>query len=214
MFVGTTTHAPSRWASHTSTDTTSTSPTVPNNNNHTQHERPRGTRRRRTTTKIQNVSTNNRRHRFEVGTRNETLSFPYALAVPTPSSTNPVVTVAPDPELGNEAFTYVLESGDEGSVHIDSVREFNEDPEYLAGLTLYKLSVDAQKLLDESGLSVRQVAATLNTSPAQVYRLLDPANNQKTIRQVVGLSSVLGYELDISTRPRQTPSTTTRRATT
>lgn len=155
--------------------------------------------------KIQHVSTNNRRHRFEVRTRSETLSFPYALAVPTPSSTDPVVTVAPDPELGNEAFTYVLKSGDEGSIHIDSVREFNEDPEYLAGLTLYKLSVEARKRLDESGLSVRQVSATLKTSPTQVYRLLDPANNRKTIRQMVGLFSVLGCELDVSVRPRRTP---------
>lgn len=163
--------------------------------------------------KIQHVTTNNRRHRFEVRTHNETLSFPYALAVPTPSSTNPVVAVAPDPELGNEAFTYVLKSGDEGSVHIDSVREFNEDPEYLAALTLYKLSVDAQKLLDESGLSVRQVAATLRTSPTQVYRLLDPANNRKTIRQVVGLFSVLGYELDVSARPRRTTTASASRST-
>ncbi len=163
--------------------------------------------------KIQYVSTNNRRHRFEVRTRGETLSFPYALAVPTPSSTNPVVTVAPDPELGNEAFTYALKSGDEGSVHIDSVREFNEDPEHLAALTLYKLSVEAQKLFDDSGLSVRQVAATLKTSPTQVYRLLDPANNRKTIRQVVGLFSVLGCELDVSVRPRHTTSVAAGRHT-
>lgn len=163
--------------------------------------------------KIQHVSTNNRRHRFEVRTRSETLSFPYALAVPMPSSTDPVVTVAPDPELDNEAFTYVLKSGDEGSVHIDSVREFNEDPEHLAALTLYKLSVEAQKLFDESGLSVRQVAATLKTSPTQVYRLLDPANNRKTIRQVVGLFSVLGCELDVSVRPRHTTSASAGRHT-
>lgn len=156
--------------------------------------------------KIQHVAMNNRRRRFEVSVRNEVLSFPYALVAPRPTATNRVVTVDPDPELGNEAFTYVLESGDEGSVHIDSVREFNEDPEYLAALTLYKLSVEAQRLLGESGLSVRQVAASLKTSPTQVYRLLDPANNRKTIRQVVALFSVLGYELDVTARPRRTVS--------
>lgn len=153
--------------------------------------------------KIQQVATDNRRRRFEVGVRGEVFPFPYALVDPTPTVTNRVVEAGPDPELGNEAFTYVLESGEEGSVHIDAVREFNEDPEYLAQLTLYRLSVEARKLLDESGLSVRQVAASLKTSPTQVYRLLDPANNRKTIRQVVALFSVLGYELDVTARPRR-----------
>jgi hypothetical protein len=33
-----------------------------------------------------------------------------------------------DPELGREAFTFRLASGAEGSVPIDAVLEYNEDP--------------------------------------------------------------------------------------
>ncbi len=31
-----------------------------------------------------------------------------------------------DRELANEAFSYVLESGAEGSIHLDQVLEYNE----------------------------------------------------------------------------------------
>lgn len=33
-------------------------------------------------------------------------------------SADPLVEVAPDPELGNEAFTYQLSSGAEGTIHV------------------------------------------------------------------------------------------------
>jgi hypothetical protein len=44
-----------------------------------------------------------------------------------PSLTNPIVGVSVDRELGDEAFTYVLAAGDEGTVHIDHVLEYNQD---------------------------------------------------------------------------------------
>ena len=44
----------------------------------------------------------------------------------------------------------------------------------MAELTLYRLTLEAQVRLERSGLSVRQVARSLGTSPAQLYRLLDP----------------------------------------
>jgi hypothetical protein len=76
-----------------------------------------------------------------------------------------------DRELANEAFSYVLESGAEGSIHLDQVLEYNEDPTYLRDLLIYKLTVEAERRVEESGLSRRELARRLKTSVPQLYRL-------------------------------------------
>ena len=124
--------------------------------------------------KIQSVTADNRHRRFRVTTRRGVLGFPYSLCVPAPSSSDKLVDVYVDPELGREAVTYRLASGAEGSVHVDSVLDFNADPAYLAEVELYRLTLEAKARLDASGLSVRDVARALATSPTQLYRLLDP----------------------------------------
>jgi DNA-binding TFAR19-related protein (PDSD5 family) len=86
-----------------------------------------------------------------------------------------------DRELANEAFAYVLESGDEGSVHLDQVLEYNEDPTYLGDLLTYQLTIEAKKRIEESGLSRRELAWRLETSVPQLYRLLDTTNTRKSI---------------------------------
>jgi hypothetical protein len=145
--------------------------------------------------KIARVSGNNRKRRFEVATNRHEFVFPYARVDPAPSASDRLAEVFVDPELGREAFTYVLESGAEGSVHIDDVLEYNEDPTYMAELTLYKLTTEAQKRFEQSKLSTREVARWLDTSPAQLYRLLDPTNYSKSIRQLVSLLYLLGCEV-------------------
>jgi len=152
--------------------------------------------------KILGVTANNRRHLFEVRTRRQTLDFPYAKTDPRPAPGDPIVEVYVDPELGREAFTYRLASGAEGSVHIDSVLEYNEDPSYLADLTLYRLSQQARERFDASGLSAREVARQLGTSPTQLYRLLDPTNYTKSLRQLLGLLYLLGCEVDVAVTER------------
>lgn len=95
--------------------------------------------------KIDDVTANDRHHEFSVVTRSGvTYAFPYEKADPFPGPKDRIVKVFVDKELGDEAFTYVLESGREGSVHIDHVLEYNEDPDYLAQLQAYKLS-DSRK---------------------------------------------------------------------
>lgn len=155
--------------------------------------------------KILNVKANNRKHRFEVRTRRQTLAFPYAKADPAPTPDDRVEDVFPDSELGREAFTYRLASGAEGSVHVDAVLEYNEDPAHMADLTLYRLSVEARQRFADSGLSVRQVAERLSTSPTQLYRLLDPANYTKSVRQLLSLLYVLGCEVDVEVTERGAP---------
>lgn len=152
--------------------------------------------------KILEATANNRKHVFEVRTRRETFVFPYAKADPVPSSDDRVEEVFVDPELGREAFTYRLVSGAEGSIHIDAVLEYNEDPSYMAELTLYRLTQEARKRFEASDLSAREVARLLATSPAQLYRLLDPTNYRKSLPQLISLLYVLGCEVDLEVKER------------
>ena len=148
--------------------------------------------------KVQKVSINNRRKEFSVATRAGTVfTFPYAEADPGPSSKNRIEKVFVDRELGNEAITYVLNSGDEGSVHIEQILEYNEDPNYMANLLTYKLTLEALNGIENSGLSRRQIAKRLKTSVPQLYRLLDPANTSKSINQLVALLHVLNRKVDL-----------------
>ena len=96
-----------------------------------------------------------------------------------------------------------LESGAEGSVHVDAVLEYNQDPSYLADLALYRLTVQARERFEESPLSARQVAAMLGTSPSQLYRLLDPTNYNKSLRQLIALLYYIGYDIDVEISERR-----------
>ena len=148
--------------------------------------------------KIRSVASNNRRHEFTVVTRSgATYTFPYSEADPCPTSDDRLAEVFVDKELGNEAVTYILESGEDGSIHIEHILEYNEDPKYLAELLTYKLTLEAQEGIEGSGLSMRQIAKRLKTSVPQLYRLLDPVNTRKSMSQLVALLHVLNCDVDL-----------------
>lgn len=153
--------------------------------------------------KILDVVANNRRRVFEVRTRGETYVFPFSECDPPPSPDDRLVDVAVDAELGREGFTYELESGGSGSVHIDAVLEYNQDPAMMAELALYRLTAAAQDKFEQSSLSAREVARRLGTSPTQLYRLLDPTNYTKSLKQMLSLLYVLGYQVDVELTARR-----------
>ena len=147
--------------------------------------------------KIRSVTSDNRRSEFSVVTRSgTTYTFPFIETEPRPSSDDRVEEVFVDKELGNEAFTYILESGAEGSVHIDHILEYNEDPKYLAELLTYRLTLEAQDGIKRSGLSMRQIAKRLKTSVPQLYRLLDPTNTRKSMSQLIALLHILNCDVE------------------
>jgi len=152
--------------------------------------------------KIRKVVANNRKKAFEVHTYRQAYDFPYALADPAPAPAEKVARVYVDAELGREGFTFVLGSGREGSVHIDSVLEYNEDPFYMADLLLYDLTIKAERLVERSELSKREIIRRLGTSASQFYRLLDPTNYRKSLRQMLALLNVLGYDVDVELKQR------------
>ena len=81
--------------------------------------------------KIRSVRHNNRKKVFEVGTSTKTLVFPFSKAEPTPTTEDPVTELSVDAEAGREAFSYVLHSGRIGTVHVEQVLKYNQDPTYL-----------------------------------------------------------------------------------
>lgn len=147
--------------------------------------------------KIQSVTFDNRKKAFEIATRTKHYAFPYAKLDVQPSRDDPLKLVYVDKELGNEAFTYELVSGAEGTVHIDQVLDYNRDPRYMRDLLLYKLTLVAQERVKESPLSKRELIRRLGTSPAQFYRLLDQTNYAKSIDQVMELLSILDCQVDL-----------------
>ena len=148
--------------------------------------------------KIREVEADNRKGEFRVHTDSgDSYVFPYGKAEPPPGSADKVADAYVDRELANEAYTYVLESGDEGSVHLDQVLAYNEEPTYVRDLLIYQLTVEAVKRVDDSGLSRRELARRLGTSVPQLYRLLNTTNTRKSINQLVALLQILDCRVDL-----------------
>jgi hypothetical protein len=154
--------------------------------------------------KIRKIEVNNRKGVFRVVTYSgDAYVYPYVKAEPPPSSADKVADAHVDRELANEAFTYVLESGAEGSIHLDQVLEYNEDPTYLRDLLIYQLTVEAGRRVEGSGLSRRELARRLKTSVPQLYRLLDTTNTKKSINQLICLLQALDCTVDLVVTDRE-----------
>ena len=152
--------------------------------------------------KIRSVKRNNRKKVFEIGTSTKKLPFPFSKAEPAPTAEDPVMKLSIDAEAGREAFSYVLASGLTGTVHVEQVLEYNQDPSYLRDLLLYRLTLEAQKRIAESPLSKREIVRRLGTSAAQLYRLLDQTNYRKSVDQVLALLQVLDCDVDLVVRTK------------
>ena len=152
--------------------------------------------------KIRSVKHNNHRKVFVIRTYRTCLAFPYAKADPPPTASDAIQDIYVDKEIGNEGFTYVLESGREGTVHVDQVLEYNRDPAYMRNLLLYQLTVAALERIEESPLSKREIIRRLGTSPAQLYRLLDTTNYRKSIDKLLALLHVLDCDVDFVVRAK------------
>ena len=152
--------------------------------------------------KIRSVAPNNRKTAFEVKTSAKSLVFPFAKIDPEPTAHDPISRVFVDEDLDREGFTYVLESGQEGTVHVEQVLEYNQDPGYLRDVLLYRLTIEAQKRVDASPLSKREIIRRLGTSAAQFYRLLDQTNYRKSVDKLLSLLHVLDCDVELVVRAK------------
>lgn len=154
--------------------------------------------------KIRKVVPNNRKKVFELVVNGKILVFPYARLRVKPEADNRIVEAFVDSELANEAFTYKLAWGQEDSIHMDQVLEYNKDPNYFRDLLLYKLTLEAQRCLESSDLSRREIIRRLGTSASQFYRLLDQTNYRKSVGQLLALLNILGCEVDLVVKQKDT----------
>lgn len=147
--------------------------------------------------KIRSVSINRRKKCIEIESEisKRKLGLPFSKLRLKPTAYNRIAEIYVDPELGRQGITYRLDSGKEDSLHIDAFLDYNKDPNFLRNVTLHKLSIEASKAFKRSDLSKHEVVRRLQTSPSQLYRLLDPANYKKSIDEVLKLLSVLGCEV-------------------
>ncbi len=152
--------------------------------------------------RVRSVKHNNRRKAFEIRVSTRTFLFPYSKTEPRPTPEDLVARVFVDREIGQEGFTYVLESGQTGTVHVEQVLEYNRDPNHMRDLLLYRLTLEAQKRMDASPLSKREITRRLGTSAAQLYRLLDRTNYRKSVDQLVSLLQVLDCDVDLVVRAK------------
>ena len=152
--------------------------------------------------KIRSVRANARKNAFEVKIARGVFQFPYSKSDPPPTKDDPVIKVFIDKEIAREAVTYLLRSGREGTVHVEQVLEYNQDPMYMRDLLLYRLTVESQKRLETSQLSRREIIRRLGTSATQFYRLIDQTNYRKSIDQMVALLQVLDCDVDFVLRTK------------
>jgi predicted XRE-type DNA-binding protein len=149
------------------------------------------------------VCHNNRKKAFDIRTGRAVFSFPYSKADPEPSRADPVAMVGVDPDMGREGFTYTLKSGKKGAVHVEQVLDYNQDPAYTRDALLYRLTILAQRQIESSRLSRREIVRRLGTSAPQLYRLLDQTNYRKSIDKMLALFHVLDCDVDLVVRPRR-----------
>ena len=147
--------------------------------------------------KIRSLKINNHKKAFELRTYKDRYEFPYAMLDTQPTDKDRIVDAYIDPDLGNEAITYELTSGAEDTIHIDRILEHNRDPSYMRDLLLYKLTIEAKKLVESSPVGIRELGRRLGTSPTQIYRLLDEENTRKSLDRVFELLSVLQCRIEI-----------------
>jgi hypothetical protein len=146
------------------------------------------------------VSFNNRRKGFSVRIGGDIFWYPYARLEEQPVNGDRVVKVMIDPELAREAFVYTLADGREGDVHSEQVLDYYDDPRYLREWLLYKLSCEAQKRVESSRLSKREIMRRLKTSAAQFYRLLDQTNIRKSVDQMLRLLAALDCYVEFTVK--------------
>ena len=147
--------------------------------------------------KIKGVTYDNKKRCFYIVTSKGPLPFPYSKLHLIPTENNKIKKAYPDEEIHCHGFTYILESGDEDTIPVDAILEYNKDPEYMKKMLLYKLSLKAQEILEKKKINKREVIRRLKTSPTQFYRLIDQSFYGKTVDQMIKLLSALDYSVEV-----------------
>lgn len=143
--------------------------------------------------KVTSVKIDSRKRELLITAGRKEFRYPLAFV----SSGDVVVAAAGDEETGNEAITCVMASGQTLTIHLDEIRAQLGDADYLRQQMLYDMTLQAQKSVREKRVAKRALCRMLQTSPAQVYRLLDQTCYSKTVDQMLRLLQALGCEVKL-----------------
>jgi hypothetical protein len=114
---------------------------------------------------------------------------------------NRFASIAIDPELGDQAASFVLEDGTRGDFPADFVL-YHCDPTY-DWAPINQLKKMLKDKIGASKLSVRVLADALNTSPSQVVRLLQKNQASKQLLQLLKLAELAGYRVEFSLKKKR-----------
>lgn len=113
---------------------------------------------------------------------------------------NRFASITIDPELAGQAAAFVLEDGTCGDFPADFVLYYS-DPTY-EWSPLNQLKRALKDKLSDSRLSLRVLADALDTSPAQVVRLLEENRVSKQFLQLAKLAQIAGYTIEIKLKKK------------
>jgi hypothetical protein len=105
-----------------------------------------------------------------------------------------------DAELDGTGAAFILEDGSKGDFPADLVLYYC-DPSY-DWSPLNQLKKSLKDRLKASKLSVRVLADALNTSPAQVLRLLEENKAAKQLTQLFQLAELAGYQIQLQLKKK------------
>lgn len=151
---------------------------------------------------VRSVVLNRRKRCLDVRVGARHYTYPCSRLTGPPSDGDRIAEVFVDPEIAREGFTVRWDSGHEETVHAELVLDYNRDPGLLREQVLYALTLEARCRLADSGLARREVIRRLRTSPAQLYRLLDPTRTRKSVDQLLRLLSVLDCAVTVAVHGR------------
>jgi hypothetical protein len=113
---------------------------------------------------------------------------------------NRFASIAIENDLAEQGASFVLEDGTRGDFPADFVLYYS-DPTYQWS-PINQLKRALKSKIAESKLSVRVLADALNTSPAQVVRLLKENQASKQFLQLSKLAQIAGYNIEITLKKR------------
>lgn len=105
-----------------------------------------------------------------------------------------VTGAAPDAEVGEHSFYFVLESGKKDYVPYDQPLHIVQNPEYAKEQTLYQMTKAINEFLRKEKVPKRELARRLGTSMSQLARLLDTTNYKKELSRLIEIAAMLNYE--------------------
>jgi hypothetical protein len=105
-----------------------------------------------------------------------------------------------DTELEGQGASFALEDGSRGDFPADLVLYYC-DPTY-DWSPINQLKKSLKDKLKSSKLSIRVLADALNTSPAQVVRLLEENKVSKQLTQLFQLADLAGYQIEFQLKKK------------